>query len=225
MNVSCLASTPFCPDLAFNDKVDFADFAVLAKNWRQIGSNLSGDFSGNGTVDIYDLAQLVDYWLKDYECKSADFNLDYKINFFDYAKLADAWLSNLKDPGWNTQYDIDGSNFVDIEDLKLLANRWLKTYPEPNDNFEAFKNALALGDIQAALTFVADSSQTKYSEIFQAMGSNLSDFASGMGSLTLISQDEDSATYEMSHQDGPITYSFPVVFVKDSEGNWKIFNF
>jgi len=46
-----------------------------------------------------------------------------------------------------------------------------------------------------------------------------------MGTLTLVSQDEESATYEMDYQEGSITYSFPVVFVKDSDGNWKVFNY
>lgn len=55
--------------------------------------------------------------------------------------------------------------------------------------------------------------------------SNLPDFAEGMGTLTLESQDEGRAVYEMTHQDGSTTYSFPVVFIKDDDGNWKIYNF
>jgi hypothetical protein len=220
-----LAEPQLCPDLAPNDKVDFADFAILADNWHKSGSSLQGDFYGDGTVDIYDLAQLADYWLKDYECKNADFNLDYKINFLDFAKFASAWLSDSSAPGWDAQYDLDSSGSVDIEDLKILSYRWLKTYPEPNNAFDAFKNALASGNIDAALTFVADNSKDRYSEIFQAIGSNLPGYAAGMGTLVLQSQDEDTAIYEMTHQDGSTTYSFPVVFIKNDDGNWKIYNF
>jgi hypothetical protein len=220
-----LAGPQWCPDLAPNDTVDFADFAILAENWHKTGSLLQGDFDGNGTVDINDLGQLCSWWLEDYECKSADFNFDYKINFLDFAKLANAWLSDSNNAGWDDKYDLDYSNSIDQKDLYLLSNRWLKTYPEPNDTFDAFKNALADGDIDTALKFIADSSKDKYDEIFQAIGSNLPDFTAGMGTLTLESQDEGRAVYEMTHQNGATTYSFPVVFIKDDDGNWKIHNF
>jgi len=215
----------WCPDLAPNDRVDFADFAVLADNWRQSGSGLPGDFDGSGTIDINDLKQLVDYWPDNYECKSADFKLDYVINFLDFAKLADVWLSDSGDSGWDDKYDLDYSNSINLDDLKLLCSRWLETYPEPNDTFDSFKDALAAGDIETALTFIANNSKDRYSEIFQAIGSNLPNFAAGMGTLTLQSQDEGRAVYEMTHQNGPTIYKFPVVFIKDDDGNWKIYNF
>ena len=220
-----LAGPSWCPDLSPNDKVDFADFVILAGNWQKTGSGLAGDFDASGKVDIYDLAQLVEYWLECYECKSADFNLDYKINFLDFAKLANVWLTDSNNAGWNDKYDLDYSNSIDFDDLKILSHRWLKTYPEPNDTFNSFKDALAAGDAGTALTFVAENSQTRYSEIFQAIGANLSNFAAGMGTLTLQEQDEGRAVYEMTHQDGLITYSFPVVFIKDEDGIWRIYNF
>lgn len=76
-----LAGPSLCPDLSPNDKVDFADFAILADNWLKSGSGLSGDLNGNGTVDIDDLKQLCDWWLEDYECKSADFISTIRLTF------------------------------------------------------------------------------------------------------------------------------------------------
>ncbi|MBN2020782.1 MAG: hypothetical protein JW749_11235 [Sedimentisphaerales bacterium] len=215
----------WCPDLAQDNAVNFNDFVIFAGNWGNSGYSLQGDFDNNGSVDIYDLKLFADWWLADYGCKEADFNLDYFVNFLDFAKLAEKWLIDSNDVGWGSSYDLDDSNSININDLRLFTERWLETCPESNDVFDAFKNALAAGDIETALTFVADSVHDRYSQIFQVLGSNLPDCAEGMGNLTLISQDEGRAVYEMSHQDGSTTYSFPVVFIKDEGGNWKIYNF
>jgi hypothetical protein len=215
----------WCPDLSADDFVDLGDFALLAGNWQESGVDLLGDFDGSGTVDNNDLQHFIYYWLSDYECRSADFNFDYIVNFIDFAGLANLWLSDVNDVDWDDKYDLDYSDFIDGDDLHLLSYRWLKTYPEPNDIFDAFRDALSSEDIEIALTFVAESSKNKYDGIFQAIGSNLPDFAAGMGTLILQSQDEGRAVYEMTHQDGATTYSFPVVFIKDDDGNWKICNF
>lgn len=224
LSAICWAN-PLCPDLSQNDRVDFADFAMLANNWHKTDSSLLGDFDGNGTVDMRDLQWFASYWLNDYECKNADFNSDYIVNFLDFAKLADIWLSDSGDTNWNDKYDLNQNGSIDNGDLEILSRRWLKTYPEPNGIFDAFKAALANGDVETALTFVAESSKGRYSEIFQAIGLNLPGYAAGMGTLTLESQDEDRAVYEMTHQKGATTYKFPVVFIKDDNGQWKIFNF
>jgi hypothetical protein len=215
----------WCPDLEEDNTVNFYDFTIFAGNWGRLGYSLKGDFDNNGSVDIYDLKSFADWWLADYGCKDADFNLDYSVNFLDFAKLADKWLTDSNDAGWESSYDLDDSNSINIYDLQLFTYRWLETYPEPNDIFDVFKDALAAGDIETALTFIEGSSQSRYSEIFQVIGTNLPDFVAGMGTLTLESQDEGRAVYEMDHQDGSITYSFPVVFIKDDDGNWKIYNF
>ncbi|MFA5553122.1 MAG: hypothetical protein WCZ89_08785 [Phycisphaerae bacterium] len=219
------ASPQWCPDLHTDDFVNLKDFAVLANNWDKSGSGLKGDIDGNGTVGPPDLEYLIHYWLKGYECRSADFNLDYKINFKDIASLANLWLTDANSINWDEKYDLDYSQKIDLGDLSIICRRWLKTYPKPSDTFVSFKNALAAGNTQVALTFVADRSRDRYSRIFQAIGTNLPNFAAGMGTLTLQEQSDSQAVYEMTHQAGAITYSFPVFFIKDDDGNWKIYNF
>ncbi|MFA5553120.1 MAG: hypothetical protein WCZ89_08795 [Phycisphaerae bacterium] len=61
----------------------------------------------------------------------------------------------------------------------------------------------------------------RYSEVFQAFGSNLPDFAVGMG-MTLQKQNQNIAKYEISHQNSFASYSLPFVFVKADDRNWKI---
>ncbi|MCE5340448.1 MAG: hypothetical protein LLF92_04895 [Planctomycetaceae bacterium] len=52
-------------DLDNNSPVNFADFALLAQNWFQSGSDIVGDIDQNGIVDFNDLSKLAYYWLTD----------------------------------------------------------------------------------------------------------------------------------------------------------------
>jgi hypothetical protein len=220
------AQPSWCPDLAVNDKVDFADFAVLAENWHKSGSNLAGDIDGNGTVNIYDLERLCRYWLDNYECKSADFNFDYTINFADFARLANAWLSDVNSTNWDAECDLDYSEYIDSNDLKILCSRWLKTYPTPTDVFEALKSALAAGDIETAVSYFANSVADEYTVVLGELQAVLPNMASGMGELQLVYTDGNIAQYEMFHDEGGgVISSFPVYFSKDADGNWKIYCF
>lgn len=213
------------PDLAGEPNfINFADFAVLAENWQRTAPGLEGDFDDNGTVDLDDLAYLSLYWLAEYseyqECQRMDLNDDGIIAFEDFAMFAQNWLST----GVGLAGDFDDSNSVDCDDLAIMTDCWLKG-SRPEGIWEQFKAALATGDTETALTFIAERSQDRYSEIFQAIGLNLTDYAVGMGTLTLQSQDENRAVYDMTHQVGMETYLFPIIFIKDEQGNWKICNF
>jgi hypothetical protein len=55
-------------DLSCDGYVDFLDFAFLAEQWRQTGSNLRADISPaskNGSVDMNDLSAFINNWLAD----------------------------------------------------------------------------------------------------------------------------------------------------------------
>ncbi len=215
---------PNVPNLNNDDIVDLGDFVILAGNWRQIGTKLQGDLDDSGTVDTYDLIIFCWYWLAEYseyqQCQSADFNSDGIIGFEDVAKLAQNWLET----GEGFAGDFDDSNSVDYNDLYVLAECWLKG-SRPLCVWEAFKQALLAGDVDEALTFIAEVSRDRYAEIFQIIEPNLPDYAAGMGDLILDSQEAGKVKYEMLHQAGSETYLFPVIFIQDEQGNWKIYNF
>jgi len=50
-------------DIDGNFFVDFNDFAILANDWRENGSNLEGDITGDLQVDFKDILELADAWL------------------------------------------------------------------------------------------------------------------------------------------------------------------
>jgi beta-galactosidase len=52
---------------------------------------------------------------------------DDKVDFFDYARFASAWLTTLGSPDFNEIYDLDNDNDIDIADLDLFVEDWLKS--------------------------------------------------------------------------------------------------
>ncbi|MGB7582132.1 MAG: dockerin type I domain-containing protein [Sedimentisphaerales bacterium] len=231
--VICLGACGLVPaydipnlDLNNDSRVDFSDFAILAGNWQQSGTNLAGDIDNSGTVDINDLTVFCWYWLTEYseyqQCQKADLNNDGIIAFEDLAIFAQNWLQ----AGTGLIGDFDDSNLVDYADLAVMADCWLKGN-RPEDIWEQFKAALNAGDTNKALTFVSEISRDKYASIFQIIGPGLPDYAAGMGDLILKSTSEidGEIKYEMTHQVSSATYLFPVIFIKDEHGNWQIYNF
>jgi len=214
------------PNLNNDNTANFYDFAILAGNWQQTGAGLAGDFDASNTVDINDLTVFCWFWLKEYseyqQCQKADLDKDGIIAFEDLAIFAQNWLSI----GSGLTGDFDDSNLVDYADLAVMANCWLKG-TRPLGIWEQFKAALAIGDVNTALTFIAETSRDKYAEIFLIIGPSLPDYAAGMGDLILKSDSEvdGEVKYEMTHQVGSETYLFPVIFIKDEHWNWQIYNF
>jgi hypothetical protein len=212
------------PNLNNDNRADFYDFAIFANNWQQTGNNLAGDFDDSNTVNINDLAVFCWYWLKEYseyqQCQKADLNKDGIIAFEDLAVFAQNWLQ----AGTGLTGDLDDSNLVDYADLAVMADCWLKGN-RPEGIWEQFKAALAAGDVDKALTFISEIARSKYASIFQIIGPSLPDYAAGMGDLIFDSQEEGKIKYEMRHQVGSETYLFPVIFIKDEDGSWKIYIF
>ena len=149
-----------------------------------------------------------------------DFNSDKIVNFADFATFADNWQKS----GDNLDGDFDKSGTVDANDLATFSYLWLNG-PHPENVFGAFKNALAVADCNEALTFVAEISQNKYADIFQIFEPHITDYAAGMGELTFERQRNGEVIYEMLHQDGGQTLLFPVYFIREEDGYWRLFNF
>ena len=149
-----------------------------------------------------------------------DLNSDKIVNFVDFAIFANNWQKS----GSGLDGDFDNSGAVDTNDLATFAYFWLNG-PHPLNVFESFKTALSAGDVNEALTYVAEISREKYAEIFQIIEPNLPDYAAGMGEMIFDRHRFGEVKYEMLHQDGDETLSFPVFFIRDEDGNWRLFNF
>jgi len=128
----------FChvPTRDFNNDavVDWRDFAQLASYWQTNDCNdpnwcEGSDLDLDGDVDISDLMLFAEYWLEttEYNFCPRDFDNDIKVNLVDFAILASYWqVTDCCNPDWceGTDLDIDGD--VDINDLMLFCDYWLK---------------------------------------------------------------------------------------------------
>jgi hypothetical protein len=234
VGVVCLAISGFAaggvpepnnPNLNNDSIANFADFAIMGNNWRQVGIKLAGDLDDSNTVDTNDLIMFCWYWLVEYseyqQCQGADLDSDGIIAFEDVAKLAQNWLQT----GAGLAGDFDDSNSVDYNDLLVMADCWL-CGSRPLGIFEQFKTALWNDDLDKALIFIADAEKEKYTIALTQLRPQFQSMVAGMGDLILISMSERIAKYEMLHDEGGgVISSFPVYFCKDEQGEWKIYCF
>jgi hypothetical protein len=148
-----------------------------------------------------------------------DFNSDEVVNFTDFAMFALNW----QESGVGLDGDFDDNGIVDENDLETFSFLWMSG-PHPLEVFEEFKAALSVADVNDALTFIAEASKERYAEVFQIMEPNLPNYVAGMGEMIYDRQIGDQVKYEMVHQDGEDTLLFPVIFVREDDGKWRIFN-
>ena len=93
----------------------------------------------------------------------------------------------------------------------LLQSKWT-----------AVMEALAQGDVNAAIDLFLDSSQQAYLEQFNAFSPVLSVIANDMQDIRLVSVEGNAAEYEIITLRSGTAYSYYLLFVRDSNGLWKI---
>ncbi|MBN2063418.1 MAG: hypothetical protein JW745_01360 [Sedimentisphaerales bacterium] len=88
--------------------------------------------------------------------------------------------------------------------------------------WEQYKNALRADDIESAVQFINQTSQDIYREILLSLQPYFTEYITGMGQMEFEYQHETDALYEMLHDEGGVMVAFPVYFVRDINGAWKI---
>ena len=89
----------FGADFDHSNNVDFVDFHVMARNWSEKPVLVYGDLSGDNFVNLLDLAIISHYWMQSEPLSEP---------LIDIAPLP------------------DGDGVIDIQDLRILADNWLK---------------------------------------------------------------------------------------------------
>jgi len=215
---------PTITNLNNDGSADFVDFGLFAKNWQQSGEDLAGDFDDSNTVDTDDLVVFCWYWLFGYseyqQCQRADLDGDGVIAFEDVATFAQNWLVS----GVGLAGDFDDSNIVDYNDLSIMAGCWLAG-SRPEGIWEQFKAALAASDVNMSVSYFTEVSAENYRIFFEQVSSYLPQMAEEMGELIFIQQKDEIAYYDLLREEDGDTYAYPVLFVRDETGQWKIYEF
>jgi PKD repeat protein len=115
-------------DLNNDGLPDFLDFSIFAAFWQQTSCSLpdwcrGADFDHDGVVGIRDLQIFTEFWLWPVE----DMDMDKAVNFTDYALFVNYWKEqSCAEPDWCNGTDFDHSGVVDIFDLGIFVQNWLK---------------------------------------------------------------------------------------------------
>ena len=113
-------------DFNGNGTIDFKDFAILASQWRQVGSGLSADVwpvEGDGTVDMNELSILLMHWV---EQRKAGLSFDLNLSkTWMYQNIPDSLNSQIlatvivtEDPMDNSSYSYEWE-FVLASDINI----------------------------------------------------------------------------------------------------------
>lgn len=115
----------------------------------------------------------------------------------------------------NTFNDIIGINVLFREEMDtLLQAKW-----------QGMKNALLTGDINKAVSYFAESSRVSFQQQFSLLQNVLPQVVNSMGEITLIDLNGDRAIYDMRTVRAGKIYSFQLLFIKDTDGIWRIRTF
>ena len=98
--------------------------------------------------------------------------------------------------------------------------------PDLVAKWNAMKDGLRRGDIQGALSFIAEESRDRYRGIFTTLAAELSQIDSILTDIQLIAVRRDEAEFAMLRvsADG-VERSFYILFVRDNDGIWRLRTF
>ncbi len=91
--------------------------------------------------------------------------------------------------------------------------------------WDTFKTALRAGDVPTALTYITVTNRSFYEGVFAALTIPLTQLDQMLTSITFVTQRGPSVEYSMLRTAGGYTYSYPVLFVKDTDGEWRLAGF
>jgi hypothetical protein len=94
--------------------------------------------------------------------------------------------------------------------------------PDPAPIWNGLKSALRRGDVDAALEFVALDSRARYQPAFAALAADPAKAAIALGDIRPKSYGRGTIQCEMLRSEEGKTFSFPVTFVRDYDGLWRL---
>jgi hypothetical protein len=96
----------------------------------------------------------------------------------------------------------------------LLQQRWAD-----------MKSRLSSGDIDGALTYFSEGTKPLFEYNFNLLNDHMSEVIAGMQSITLVRIEENQVVYNLVGEQGGQAFSFYLLFIRSTDGIWRIVNF
>ena len=123
-----------------------------------------------------------------------------------------------------TVTDNQGNTYSDTIAITVLNKIEMDTLLK--SKWEEMKSALMRGDIETALTYLVSKNRDKYRQIFINLDVNrINSIFSNIAEIKLYNVYGNSAQYGAIRSEIGGAYSYPITFVKDEDGIWKILGF
>jgi len=95
----------------------------------------------------------------------------------------------------------------------------------PPGTMEVFKGALLTDDVGSAAKLFSIQVESDYQALLEYLRPYFQDIVNDMEQMIPVSKDHSSAVYDLIREEDGTSYGYPVFFVKDEQGNWKIYSF
>jgi hypothetical protein len=94
--------------------------------------------------------------------------------------------------------------------------------PDLVEKWSSMKDALRMGDVETALSFVAFESRDRFREIWQAIIPELSTIDSILPEIELVDVYRTSAEFQAVRSEDGVEERFYVLFIRDLDGVWRV---
>ena len=119
--------------------------------------------------------------------------------------------------------DLSGNLYSDTVAITVLSEAYLDGLLR--GKWEAMRAKLTGGDIEGALVSFDESKKQDYRGLFNVLSTMLPTVVQEMSDIELIEYVGNAAIYDIQTTRNGITYSFQLLFTKDSNGIWRISSF
>lgn len=129
----------------------------------------------------------------------------------------------------------DTANFSSVDKDKvegpirvdgMLVDAAFQKFDDPNKSplfvFRQFRGALLADDIDTVISCFASYKRAEYAEFYKKLRPYFRKMTEDMKGLALKSRRENIVECELLRQEGDSISAYPIIFVKDEDGNWKI---
>ncbi len=170
---------------------------VVSSSWSNSILHYQMDFDGNGTAD-------------DSGDKLGNLHYTYPSEGIYHPRIT---ITDSAGNGHSAETIVVVQSKTQLEDL--LRGKW-----------DQMKTELMTGNVETALNHFLPGNREKYRAIFTNLGPDkIRSIFSGIGAIHLSDQYEKVASGGVLRQETGGTYSYPVTFIQDANGIWRIFEF